>query len=429
MTVNFQHVSTSAQAITAALNGSVQNPYPIYDYLRELDEGVHWADELDGWLCTRYHDIRQIYSDDQTFSAKWWEGGDGETLQSPAADNERRYMSIFTQQFMLNDPPQHTEIRSILRNSFTRRGVERWRSVIADVTDELIADLDPSAEMDIMTAFAQRVPIAVIAAMLGIPAEDTSRFRDWTSAFVDTFDPQIQGAQRDSRIRTTLDLFDYLGDQVRRRRARPADDLITVLATARLADGSLLDVPRAVAQLTLLLAAGNDTTANLIGNGMTLLMDKPDIQQALSERPELIPIAVEEMLRLDPPFHFMHRKVVRPIAIGGRRMQPGQLCWQLLPAANRDHRAFDNPDEFRLVPRPNVHLAFIHGIHFCLGAALARMEGQIVFSKLLQRYPHFVSGSQPPVRKTDTIIARGWATRPVRLVPTSAVAGGSGIPL
>ena len=326
-------------------------------------------------------------------------------------------MSIFTQQFMLTDPPKHTEIRSILRTSFSPRQVERWRAVVAGITDELLGGLDPTVDFDVMKNFAQLVPIAVIAIMLGIPPEDRGRFRQWTDAFVDTFDPRIRGEERDARVHTTLELFDYLAEQVEMRRTRPCDDLITLLATATLKDGSLLDIPRVVAQLALLLAAGNDTTANLIGNGITLLMNSPDVRRTLCLRPDLVPVAVEEMLRLDPPFHFIPRKVVKDVTLGGRRLKPGQLCWQLLAAANRDHRVFTNPDEFSLEPRPFPHLAFVHGIHFCLGASLARMEGQIVFSRLLQRYPEFAAGAEPPARRTDTIIARGWRVRPIRLVP------------
>ena len=416
MTIQQQQARTPGEIITALLNGTVQNPYPLYNSLRELDQGVHWADELDGWLCTRYADIRHIYSDDDTFSAKWWVD-DNHNIQRAAADEHRRFLSIYTQQFMLTDPPAHTEIRSILRTSFTPHRVQRWRSVISKIIDELLDSLDPSFDIDVMTSFAQLVPIAVIASMLGIPSEDTGRFREWTNAFVDTFDPRIQGDERDKRVRTTLELFDYLADQVERRRARPTDDLITLLATARLNDGSPLEVSRSVAQLALLLAAGNDTTANLIGSGMTLLIDNPHIQSELRRRTELVPTAVEEMLRLDPPFHFIHRRVMKPIILGGRSLKPGQLCWQLLPAANRDQRAFAEPDEFSLKPRSNAHLAFIHGIHFCLGAALARLEGQIVFSTLLRRYPRFAAGAKPPVRRTETTIARGWRTRPVRLAP------------
>ena len=406
--------STPAQLITASLNGTVQDPYPLYSRLRELDEGVHWAAELNGWLCTRYSDIRQIYSDDDSFSAKRWEGG-GDHRDGPEGDNHRRFMSIYTQQFMLTDPPEHTEIRAILRGSFAPRRVERWRTKISRVTAELLESLDASGDFDVMTRFAQLVPIAVIAAVLGIPSTDTARFRHWTNAYVDTFDPQIQGTERDERIRTTLELFDYLAGLVEDRRSQPSDDLISLLATASLPKGSRLDVPRAVAQLALLLAAGNDTTANLIGSGITLLLGNPGVRQELILRPELLPVAVEEMLRLDPPFHFIPRKVVKAVTLGGRHMKPGQFCWQLLPAGNRDPREFTNPDVFSLTPRPKAHLAFASGLHFCLGASLARLEGQIVFSRLLERYPDFAAGAEPPTRRTDTVIARGWRTRPISL--------------
>jgi cytochrome P450 len=156
---------------------------------------------------------------------------------------------------------------------------------------------------------------------------------------------------------------------------------------------------------------------------MTLLIDNPRVQRRLSEDRALLAAGVEEMLRLDPPFHLLLRKVVKPIAVGGRQMGPGELCWQLIPAANRDPRVFENPNVFRLDRGGNPHLAFIHGIHFCLGAPLARMEGEMVFAKLLDRYPSFIAGAEPAVRKTDAIISRGWHTRPVALTATRHVGG------
>jgi hypothetical protein len=275
--------------------------------------------------------------------------------------------------------------------------------------------VEPTADIDVMAEFAPIVPITVIAAMLGVPPEDTDRFRHWTDAFVATFNPTVVGAERDRCVTTSLELFDYLATQVERRRIQPADDLITMMATTRLKDTGLLGVSRAVAQLALLLAAGNETTANLIGNGVTLLIDNPQVQRRMCEDRTLLAAGVEEMLRLDPPFHLLLRKVVKPTTVGGQQMEPGELCWQLIPAANRDPRAFENPNAFKLDRGSNPHLAFIHGIHFCLGAPLARMEGEVVFAKLLDRYPRFTAGSEPAVRKTDAIISRGWLSRPVAL--------------
>jgi cytochrome P450 len=405
-------MSTSKELISAIVTGGVQNPFPLYDELRELGNGVHWADELGCWLCTRYDDIRRIYTEHETFSSEYYSDlHDG--AYGPAVGEDRRFFDIFVQQFMLTDPPAHTEIRALLRGAFTRRYLQRWRSVITEVTEATLKRFEPGSDVDVMAELAPVVPITVIAAMLGVPPEDTERFRCWTDAFVATFNPTIVGAERDECVATSLELFDYLADRVEYRRIKPADDLITLAGTTPLGDGSPMTVSRAVAQLALLLAAGNETTANLIGNGMTLLIDNPGVQCELRDNPDLLTGGIEEMLRLDPPFHLLVRKVVKPTSVGGQPMAPGELCWQLLPAANRDPRAFINPSTFRSNRGSNAHLAFIHGIHFCIGAPLARMEGEIVFSQLLKRYPRFTAGVEPAVRKTKAIVSRGWLTRPV----------------
>jgi cytochrome P450 len=419
--------ATPRELITAITNGAVQDPFPLYERLRECDEGVHWADELGGWVCTRYDDVRRVHTDPAVFSSDYYSDL-SDAVHGPAPGAHSRFMAISSQQFMLSDPPAHTEIRSILRSAFAPRSLERWRSVVEEVTDTLLDELQPGEDIDVMADFAPHVPVAVIAMMLGIPPEDTWRFQEWTDAFVDTFNPRATREQRDHDIRVALGMFDYLDALVERRRADPADDLITLIATAELRDGELLDVSRAIAQLALLLAAGNETTANLIGNGITILIDNPDVQRSLCERPTLLPAAVEEMLRLDPPFHLVIRKVTEETTLGGRRIRPGQLCWQLLSAANRDPRAFEDPNVFSFDRGPNPHLAFSHGIHFCLGAHLARMEGKIVFQKLLERYPHLTAGTGRPIRKTEAIISRGWLTRPVKLIPalpTAAVTWGT----
>jgi cytochrome P450 len=407
-------MSTAKDLISAIATGGVQDPFPLYDHLREIDQGVHWADELGGWLCTRYDDVRRVYTEHQTFSSDTYSDLH-DAVYGPAVGEHRRFLDIFLQQFMLTDPPAHTEIRSLLRSAFTPRALQRWRTVIDEVAEGALDKVNPDDDVDVMTELAPLVPITVIAAMLGVPPEDADRFRSWTDAFVATFNPTIVGADRDRCVAASLDLFDYLAARVEDRRITPADDLITLAGTAALPDGAPLTVSRAVAQLALLLAAGNETTANLIGNGMTLLIDNPQVHRDLCENPGLLAAGIEEMLRLDPPFHLLLRKVVKPATMGGREMKPGQLCWQLIPAANRDPRVFKSPNVFSFDRGNNSHLAFIHGIHFCLGAPLARMEGEVVFAKLLERYPDFTAGAEPAVRKTEAIISRGWLTRPVAL--------------
>jgi len=408
--------SSPGELIATIVKGGVQDPFPLYNELRELDEGVHWAEELGGWLCTRYHDVRRIYTDPGTFSNDYYSDL-SEAMYGPPLGIHRRFTEITSLQFMLNDPPRHTEIRSILRKAFTPRALERWRTVVAEVTDELLDDLPVDQDIDLMSDFAPHIPVAGIAAMLGVPEQDARRFEQWTDAFVSSFNPRVSGEHRDLCIQTTMQMFEYLGELVEQRRADPAEDLSTLIATAELEDGKLLDETRASAQLALLLAAGNETTANLIANGITILIDNPEVQRRARALPNLLPVAIEEMLRLDPPFHLVVRKVTEEVTLGGQRLEPGQLCWQVLAAANRDPRAFQDPDVFRFDRGANPHLAFAHGIHFCLGAHLARMEGEVVFQKLLQRFPQVSAGSEPPIRKTEAIISRGWLIRPVRLVP------------
>jgi cytochrome P450 len=405
---------TSKELISAIVSGGVQNPFPLYDELREIDDGVHWADELGGWVCTRYDDVRRIYTEHETFSSDTY-SDPHDAVYGPAVGEHRRFLDIFVQQFMLTDPPAHTEVRSLLRRAFTPRYLQRWRTVIDEVAEAILGKVNPDHDVDVMTQLAPLVPITVIAAMLGVPPEDTDRFRYWTDAFVATFNPTIVGAERDQAVTASLELFDYLAARVEDRRIKPADDLITLAGTTALRDGAPMTVSRAVAQLALLLVAGNETTANLIGNGMTLLIDNPHVHRDLCQNPGLLAAGIEEMLRLDPPLHLIVRKVVNPATMGGRDMSPGELCWQLNPAANRDPRVFANPNAFSFNRGNNPHLAFAHGIHFCLGAPLARMEGEVVFAKLLERYPDFTAGAEPAVRKTEAIISRGWLTRPVAL--------------
>jgi cytochrome P450 len=407
-------MSTAKDLISAIATGGVQDPFPLYDQLREIDQGVHWADELGGWLCTRYDDVRRVYTEHQTFSSDIYSELH-DAVYGPVVGEHRRFLDIFVQQFMLTDPPAHTEIRSLLRRAFTPRYLQRWRTVIDDVAETTLDKMNPYDDVDVMTELAPLVPITVIAAMLGIPPEDTDRFRYWTDAFVATFNPTVVGAERNQCVAASVDLFDYLAARVEDRRIEPADDLITLAGTTPLQDNAPLTVSRAVAQLALLLVAGNETTANLIGNGMTLLIDNPQVHRDLCANRALLAAGIEEMLRLDPPLHLIVRKVVNPVTMGGRDMKPGELCWQLNPAANRDPRVFAEPNAFSFDRGSNPHLAFAHGIHFCLGAPLARMEGEVVFSKLLERYPDFTAGAEPAVRKSEAIVSRGWLTRPVAL--------------
>jgi cytochrome P450 len=409
--------SEADRIISQFASGGIEDPTPLYDEVRELGDGVHWSSTLNGWVVTRHADIYEQCMDPARFSSDFfWEMPTG--IYDPESAEQRRFVEINSKQFMLKDPPDHTRLRSIFRGTFTPTSVGKWKAYVEDVTQGIVSALKPESEIDLMPTIAQAVPIAVIARILGVPFEDTHKFKHWTDAYVATFNPVIQGKERDECIHTTVTLFDYLEELVARKKAEPQDDLVSLIVTTPTKDGDILDAANAVAQIALLLVAGNETTSNLIGNTVTLLLRNPEALAQVRADHELIPNLIEESLRFEPPVKLNIRKVSKDTDFRGHEMRAGQLVFHALAAANRDPRQFEHPGRFD-VTRPtkkNWHLAFSHGIHHCLGAPLARMEGAVVVRKLLERYPNFAEGSRPPERNVNAIITLDWKHRPLRLV-------------
>lgn len=414
MTTTTDHDAVVDAAVAGLLNGQVQDPLPLYDQLREAGDGVHWAEPLNGWLVTRYEDVRRVAQDHRTFSSEtFFSAPPG--IHDPEDEVHRRFVDINSRELMFADPPTHTRLRSIFRAAFTPAAIAGWRALVESVTDEVLGRFGPGDEVELMSQVAAGVPVAVIAAMLGVDPAERERFRDWSFAFASTFDPMVSGERRDRCIRTSMEMLDHLAALLADRRAHPRDDLTSLLAAAKADDGQPLADADLLAQLGLLLVAGNETTTNLVGNGLSLLLENPGARRELTQDPSLLPGAIEEMLRCDPPLHLTARKTTAAVVVGEQQIPSGALVITLMGAANRDPRAFADPTSFDIHRPDNRHVSFFHGIHFCVGAPLARLEGEVVLSRFLERFPGFAAGSTPPTRRTTNLIARGWATRPIRL--------------
>lgn len=405
---------TSSEILNALIAGGVQDPFPLYEEIRELGTGVHWSELLNGWFLTRANDTRAMLSDTANYSNDMLEVT-GTGAHNPDNPRQRRFAELQSNFLFFVDPPRHPVIRSVFRSAFTPKAMAAWRPAVELVTDRLLARFDAGDEVDFMEELASVVPVEVIATVLGVPEEDRMRFRDWSEALTRANNPAVQGPERDRAISTSMELVDYLADIAEQRKARPQDDLISTVVNTPTKDGSPLGSTEALAQLVVLLAAGNETTSNLMGNGTTILLDRPEVKRKLIEKPSLMNSAVEEMLRYDPPFHLDFRRAINDNEIAGTVISAGTPVYSFLAAANRDPRAFDNPLDFDIERQNNKHLAFSHGIHFCVGAPLARLEGEVFFTKLLRKFPDISRGAEEPVRRTLNILSRGWEKRPVRL--------------
>jgi cytochrome P450 len=312
--------------------------------------------------------------------------------------------------FLVLDPPEHTRLRRLVSRAFTARLVERLRPRVESLVDDLLAGLH--GEVDLIAALAHPLPVIVISEMLGVPPEDQDRFKGWSDALARGLDPDflVPDDEIEERDRARAEFAEYFRDLAARRRASPGDDLLTALAAIEeLSEADL------VATCILLLVAGHETTVNLIANGALALLREPGPLAYFRDNPGEAPAVVEELLRYDPPVQLSARVALEDAEIAGQPIRRGEPVMLLLGAANRDPEVFADPDSLDLTrwtaeaPR---HLAFGQGIHFCLGAPLARLEGRIALSKLVQRDIALVPG---PLRYRDNLILRGLTELPVRL--------------
>ncbi|WP_021596950.1 cytochrome P450 family protein [Actinomadura welshii] len=312
------------------------------------------------------------------------------------------------------DPPDHTRMRGLVAKAFTARRVERLRPRVEEIADALLDGVAARGEADLIEDLAVPLPIQVICEMLGVPASDRGRFREWTAVLTV---PALTAEARAHRREVARAFTGYLGEVIAERRARPEEDLVSALIAARDGDAALTEAEM-VNSIGLLLIAGHETTVNLIGNGVLALLRAPGQLDLLRRRPELLPSAVEELLRFDGPLAWASQRIaLEDMEIAGTPIPKGAWVHVSLGAADRDPAVFEAPDRLDVTRAPKRHVAFGHGIHFCLGAPLARLEGQIAIGGLLDRFPGLalaVPAADLRHHRTGSIV-RGLVSLPVRV--------------
>jgi len=386
-------------------------PYPLYRRLRENDP-VHRSRAISGWFLFRHADCLAVLRD-QRFSAddrnfvgyarqRSWEIADG--LADPDQPDEPPMLR--------RDPPDHTRLRRLVSKAFTPRAIERLRARVETLTEELLDRLARQGTFDLIHDFAVPLPVTVIAEMLGIPSADFVMFKRWSDHLVGFLDPLASPGPE--VLRATIEEFDaYMMRLADVRRREPADDLLSALVQAE-EQGDRLSPQELQGTIALLLAAGNETTTNLIGNGVLALLRHPEQLARLHAEPGIADRAVEELLRWDSPVQLTMRIPTEPIELAGVRFEPHQAVVVVLGSANHDPVAFPRPDVLDVAREPVEHVAFGYGIHFCLGAQLARLEGEVALRELARRFPNMqLADAQPRWRRLTFL--RGVETLPLRV--------------
>ena len=379
------------------------DPYPTYERLRDKDP-VHWSPLMDSWVFSRYKHVDSILRDHKRFA------NDTRKRGNPSHIDES--FDLTNQPSMLfRDPPDHTRLRALVSRAFTPAVVEGLAGHIRTIADDLLDRIDDPSGFDLMEAIAAPLPVIVIAELLGVPTEDRPQFQIWSRHRARGLEPNITDSERRLVTESGQQLDAYFLKIIEQRRQAPQDDLISGLVAAEEA-GDKLSQAELLAMLRLLLIAGNETTTKLIGNGMLALLRNPDQLEVLRQSPDLMPSAIEELLRFDAPVQLDVRVALEDMDFDGREVKKGQGIMVLLGSANRDPEVFSEPDRLDLSRQEANHISFGRGIHHCLGASLARLEGRLTFEAIMERFGDIRMQTDRPVFR-DNIILRGLEILPI----------------
>jgi cytochrome P450 len=375
------------------------DPYPVFKELRR-EQPVYWCAGAGYWAITKYDDGLRVHRDPATFCS-----GQGMTMRGGELEDVKGGETLITL-----DPPRHTRQRQLVSRAFTPRAVADLEPRIGSIVHELLDGVDPDETIDFVDALAAPLPIIVIAELLGVPIEDRDRFITWTNASIGRADPEYA---QDESLAAAGEMYQYFVDFVEQRRREPRDDLITRLVAVE-ADADDFTADDLLHLCFLLLAAGNETTRNLISGGLLALLDQPREWEKLATGATPIATGIEEMLRWWNPVIHMARTAARDAMVRDQHVRAGDQVVMFYGSLNRDEDVFgDDSDAFRVDRDPNPHVAFGFGQHFCLGANLARLEARVMFEELLDRFPNPELAGE--VQRLRSTMIRGIKHMPVRL--------------
>ncbi len=416
---SFPSIETSGPALSLyhLLDPEVlSNPYPLFHRLRTEDP-VHWDPYLHAWVITRYSDVVTVLHD---FSAQRTPTPD--QLAAMGLEELAPIARVMVKQMLFLDPPSHTRIRGLASYAFTPQRVEILREHIRDIVKTRIAAFVPQGRMDVIADLAEPVPYTVTAEMLGVPVEDAPQLKAWSQDFAEMLGNFQHNPERVPRVRRSVDeMSSYFRSAIREIQKNPREGLIDSFLRADI-EGDRFTEDEAIANTIVTLVGGLETTTNLIGNGVLTLLRHPGELERLRADPSLIPSAVEEMLRYEPPSQHTARLAPHDIELGGKKIRKRQAAIAVMAAGNRDPERFPEPDRFDITRKDNRHLSFGWAAHFCFGAALARIEGQVIFEAMLTQLKNWKLGPDPLVWRTNLGL-RGLTALPITFESHDAPSG------
>jgi cytochrome P450 len=374
-----------------------------YDWYRQMRETqpVSFDQNMQAWNIFRYDDVTRVLSDHATFSSE----------ANRFIPEEYRDASPINSSIVRIDPPRHHQLRQLVSQAFTPRMVAHMEARIQEITSGWLDQVQALGEMDVIRDLAYPLPVTVIAELLGIAAERREDFKQWSDAFV-TGDGEATEEYAQTLAQATDSMVDYFTQIIEERRAHPQNDLVSALLLAEV-DGERLSSKELIGFCVLLLVAGNETTTNLIGNAILCLDEHPGTVERLRANRDLVPGALEEALRYYSPVKLQVRWAVNETTIGDQRIEAGQLLLVWVASANRDEAQFPTADQFTIEREPNRHLGFGRGVHFCLGAPLARLEAKVALNAMLDRLPGSWHVSDEPLSPIQSMSAFGVKTLPL----------------